>query len=121
MNRPHLVFRLGEREVALPTSRVARVAEVTRVVHLPSDLDSNLGLVVEAGVVAALVDLAARLDGSPPRRTVETPCSCVFARFRRGVVGFPVDAVLGVRRLAVPATDEAILRLDLDRLEGGWT
>ena len=113
-----MVFRLGERVFAVPTSRVARVAEIDRVVPLPSDLEANLGLVVEAGVVAALVDLEARLDGGP-RRVVAPPVTCVFVRFRRGVVGFPVDEILGVRRLAPPGgSADRVEQLDLDAFDG---
>lgn len=121
MMRAHLVFRLGGRSFALPSDRVVRVAEPDRVTPLPGDLASNLGLVVDDGVVAALVDLGALLSrDAEPRRLPEPPFSCVFARFPRGVAGFAVDEISGVRLLARTAGHgdaDGIERIDLEALE----
>lgn len=121
VRRAHLVFRLGERSFALPSDRVVRVAEPDRITPLPGDLASNLGLVVDEGVVAALVDLGALLSrGAVTRRPPEPPFSCVFARFPRGVAGFAVDEIQGVRLLAHVAGGggaDGIERIDLDTLE----
>lgn len=120
-----LVFRSAERRYALPTEKVVRVAEIRTISPLPSDLGSNLGLVVHRGVVVGLLDLERLLDGGTADRPQgrggsatppDLPCLCVFARFRRGVAGFPVDELLGIET-PLESPSEGFEILDLDRLE----
>ena len=121
-----LVFRSADRRYALPTKRVMRVAEIRAISPLPSDLGCNLGLVIHRGVVVGLLDLERLLAGnaadpeSRPRGSAtapDLPCLCIFARFRRGVAGFPVDELVTIETPDPLEPWEDIEILDLDILE----
>lgn len=101
-----LAFCLGGKFRGLAGDRIVRVAEIHRCSPLPSDLRCNLGLVVHRGVVAGLLDLELleRLNAADgqehsepdlptaaPGLVAQPSFFCVFARFPRGVAGFPVD------------------------------
>ncbi|MCG8457602.1 MAG: chemotaxis protein CheW [Holophagales bacterium] len=121
--RELLSFRLGDRLLALPCRRVVRVARITSIVPLPSDLPYNLGIVVHRGVAAGLLDLAGLLDGERGQARAPTlPSLVIFARFPRGVAGFPVDELLDVEGPETigkaPAPESPAFEvLDLDALE----
>ena len=121
-----LVFCSGDRRYALPTKKVMRVAEIRTISPLPSDLGCNLGLVIHRGVVVGLLDLERLLTAnaadpeSRPRGSAiapELPCLCIFARFRRGVAGFPVDEIVAIETPDPLEPWEEIEILDLDLLE----
>ena len=121
--RELLSFRLGDRQLALPCRRVVRVARITSIVPLPSDLPYNLGIVVHRGVAAGLLDLTGLLDGERGEARVPAlPSLVIFARFPRGVAGFPVDELLEVEDSGAigeaPAPGSPAFEvLDLDALE----
>ena len=114
-----LAFRLGERRLAVAASQVVRVAEVETLHRLPGDLEASLGLVVHDAVAVGVLDLEILLDLRRSRRPPPAaPFFCVFARFARGVAGFPVDELLGLRRAVQPgAEDEGLELVDLGELE----
>ena len=114
-----LAFRLAGRWRGLVTDRIVRVAEIHHCSPLPSDLRCNLGLVVHRDVVAGLVDLemlerlnqhAAVSDGADrPTAAADLvatpPFFCVFARFPRGVAGFPIEGMPTLVRRSEPESD----------------
>ena len=133
--RHFLTFRLGDRIRGLDTRRIVRVAEIHHISPLPSDLRCNLGLVIHRGVVAGLMDLElleaqstrdkARSDGRAPsaddRPWTQMPFFCVFARFPRGVAGFPITELLDLQTVAPNLPEEEAMLsfeiVDLDALE----
>ena len=121
-----LSFRLGGRIRGLAADRIVRVAEIHHFSPLPSDLRCNLGLVTHRGVVAGLVDLELLeqlntasqnpqeiLDKQSPTKSAgpddatskaalpfsSLPFFCIFARFPRGVAGFPIEQLLALESL----------------------
>lgn len=107
-----VLFRLAGRWRGLASDCVVRIAELHHCAPVPSDLRCNLGLVVHRDVVAGLVDLEMleRLNGrapdAPEAPTAATglvsapPFFCIFARFPRGVAGFPIDCIPTLARPA---------------------
>lgn len=112
-----LTFRLGGKRRGVPADRVLRVAEIHHYSPLPSDLRCNLGLVTHRGVIAGLVNLEllewlnpavrqGRKDAPISSDSVfsensqwpfsSLPFLCIFAKFPRGVAGFPIEELLAL-------------------------
>ncbi|GAB4263517.1 MAG: chemotaxis protein CheW [Deferrisomatales bacterium] len=102
-DRQLVTFRVGEEEFGvdiLSVREIHRVMDVTRVPHAPEFVD---GVVNLRGQVVPVVDLRKRfgLEPAAPGRSTRI----VVVELGTVVVGFLVDAVCQVRRVAADALD----------------
>jgi chemotaxis signal transduction protein len=90
-----LLFRCGERLLALPTASVDQVFRmVALAVHLPRSPRHTLGVVDCRGELVPLIDLGARLAICGRRKPIElVHAHVVVIRDRVGAIGFVVDEV----------------------------
>ncbi len=95
-----LVVAVGDRRVALPAARIVEVARIGGYTPLPCEDPANLGVVLHRDALVPLVDVAPRI-GARRAGPIGAPALCVFVETETGVVGFPIDRVLGLE----PARD----------------
>ena len=96
-----VVFRLEEQLYALPVDAVEQVLPMVAVSPLPQAPPIALGVINLHGKVIPVLDLRRRF-GLPPR-DYGLAAHLLVARTMRRTLALPVDAVLGVREVAVDA------------------
>ena len=96
-----VVFVIEERQYSLPLTVVERVLPMVAVSPLPQAPPIALGVINLHGKVIPVLDLRRRF-GFPPR-DYGLAAHLLVARTMRRTLALPVDAVLGVREVAVDA------------------
>lgn len=113
--RPLVVACIGECRVAVPAAAVVEVARIAAVTPVPSEDPANLGIAVHRDQVVPLVDLGARL-GVSRRAGWAGPGLCLVLRTPEGLLGCPIDAVLGFSPGSDDAAAAGLVVLDPHRL-----
>ena len=116
--RNALVFRLGERRLALAAEQVATVAEVATCTPIPTADSTLLGVGRVGARLLPLIDAHRRMRvGAPP---ATFPSTCLVVKSALGEVAFPIDEVVGLQamRNGLAPLGSALMSLD-HLIDGG--